>query len=238
MIILSFVEWKCSQKFQQHSGTVHCLILTQDEDQLLSGGCDHSIKVWKVDFIKNELNFQYSLNNHGNSVKSFSFNESETLLISCGLDHFIIWEKGQQGKWEFKYTQPVANQGRKIHVINDQKFLWVTKNEYIDDILVLEYQNGVFKYNIDASIKLIMNNKCEDDAYFPIIYNKEKNILLVRHKHHIYLIRQLNNDRFKIMTSLNCQNDVIFGTMTNNGQYLVFWDQKNLNYQSYEIVMI
>ncbi|CAD8088634.1 unnamed protein product [Paramecium primaurelia] len=87
-------DWKCSQPFQQHNDYVNCLILNKQEDQLISGGSDKSIKVWNVDFIKNELNFQYSLDHHRNIVFSFCFNSSETVLVSCGYSEFIIWEKG------------------------------------------------------------------------------------------------------------------------------------------------
>ncbi|CAD8195832.1 unnamed protein product [Paramecium pentaurelia] len=226
-------EWKYSQPFQQHSGTLHCLMLNKQEDQLISGGQDDSIKVWNVDFIKNELNFQYSLDKHSNSVFSFCFNSSETVMVSCGYSDFVIWEKGIQGNWEFQYKQDVSYFGYKLHLINDQKFLWVTLNKYI---LVFETQNGVFQENIKKTIKLTKNNECYDDLYFPIIQNKDKNIILVRHKHYIYLIREENHGKFNLMASLNCQNHEIYGTMTNNGQYLVFWDKKYENYQSYEIL--
>ncbi|CAD8117637.1 unnamed protein product [Paramecium primaurelia] len=229
-------DWKCSQPFKQHNQTVNCLMLNKQEDQLISGGCDQFIKVWNVDFIKNELNFQYSLDQHSNQVHSFSFNQSETVFVSCGYTHFIIWEKGIQGKWEFKYRKDVSDYGRKIYLINDQQLLWVTFLKNIDDIFVFEIQNGVFEQNINKTIKLTKNNECDDNLYFPIIHNKDKNIILVRHKHHIYLIRQLNNGTFNIIVSLNCSNNEINGTMTNNGQYLVFWDNKYKKYKSYEIL--
>ncbi|CAD8130375.1 unnamed protein product [Paramecium sonneborni] len=227
--------WKCSQPIQQHKGWVHCLILNKQEDQLITGSDDCSIRVWKVDFIKNELTFLQELVQHTNSVNSLSFNQSETVFASCGFHELIIWEKGLQGKWRFKYKQDVFY-GNKIHFINDQQFIWVTKSKNIDDILVFEQQAGVFKKNSIKNIQLIQNNQCDDELYFPIIHNKEKNMILVRHKHHIYLIRQLNNALFKTIVSLNCQINETFGGMTNDGQYLVLWDNKYQKYSSYEIL--
>ncbi|CAD8178353.1 unnamed protein product [Paramecium octaurelia] len=228
-------EWKCSQPFEQHTGSVYCLLLNKQEDQLISGGDDKKIIVWKVDFIKNDLTFLYSLDQHTNSVESLSFNESETLLASCGYGELIIWEKGSQGNWEFKYNQDVEA-GYKIHFINHYQFLWVTKSN--DDILVFELQNGVFKQNSNKTISLIKNNECQDSNLFPIIHNKDRNVILVRHKHHIYLIRQLNDGTFNILASLNSQITDIYGTITNNAQYLVFWDKKSYKYSSYEIQYI
>ncbi|CAD8208994.1 unnamed protein product [Paramecium pentaurelia] len=150
-------EWKCSQPLQQHNSHVNCLMLNK-QDQLISGGQDKSIKVWNVDFIKNELNFQYSLDKHSNSVNSFCFNSTETVLVSCGYQEYIIWEKGVQGKWEFKYTKKVQDYGYKINLINDQQLIWVTLDSNVDDILVFDIQNGVFQQNINKTIKLTKNN--------------------------------------------------------------------------------
>ncbi|CAD8118863.1 unnamed protein product [Paramecium sonneborni] len=227
-------EWKHSQPYKQHNGTINCLMLNKNEDQLISGSCDYTLRVWNVDFQSNELTYLYSLNNHDNTVRSFSFNQQQTIMASCGFDKFIIWEKGLQGKWEFKYKQQVAY-GSKIILINDQQLLWVTLERKIDDILVFEQQNGVFQQNNNKTIKLLKNNKCEDYFYFPIIHNRDRNIILVRHKHHIYLIRELNDGTFIIIASLDCQIQQTFGTMTMNGQYLVVWDFKYKKYSSYEI---
>ncbi|CAD8191338.1 unnamed protein product [Paramecium pentaurelia] len=228
-------EWKCSQPFKQHKDQVYCLILNKQEDQLISGGLDCRIIVWQVDFIKNDLTFLYSLDKHSNIVFSISLNQSETVLASCGYHELIIWGKESQGKWEFKYKQSVSA-GQKIHFINNQQFLWVPLDKQIDDLLEFELQNGVFKQNQDKTITLIKNHECEDCVFFPIIHNKDRNVILIRHKHHIYLIRQLNDGKFKILASINCQDKESYGTMTNNGQYLVFWDNKSKKYSSYEIL--
>ncbi|CAD8215206.1 unnamed protein product [Paramecium octaurelia] len=220
-------DWKYSQLFEQHTDSVNCLLLNQQEDQLISGGMDNKLIVWKVDFIKNHLTFLYSLDQNINSINSLSFNQSETLLASCDYSHFIIWEKGQQGNVESGY---------KIHFINDQQFLWVTSK--MNDILVFELQNRVFKQNQNKTISLIKNNECEDDRSFPIMHNKDRNVIFVRHKNHIYLIRQLNDGTLSILASLNSQSRQTYGTITNNAQYLVFQDMKSQKYSSYEIQYI
>ncbi|CAD8108058.1 unnamed protein product [Paramecium primaurelia] len=230
-------EWKYSQPFQQHNSYINCLILNKQENQLISGGNDYSIKIWKPDFLKNDLTFLYHLDSNSNYIYSISLNQSETIMASCGLTEFIIWEKGLQEKWEFKYKQSIPQIGNKVYFMNNQQLLWVTQNQE-NDILIFELQDGIFNQNSKKTIQLNKNNnKCEDFCYFPIIYNKNKNILLIRHKHHIYLIRELKDCTFNIMASLHIQNEFIFGTITNDGQYLVFWDDKSRKYSSYEIKM-
>ncbi|CAD8120200.1 unnamed protein product [Paramecium sonneborni] len=228
-------EWQYSEPFHQHNDEVRCLILNKEENQLISGSHDRSIKVWQVDFIKNELNFLYSLNKHTNHVESLSLNQSETMLASCGVSHFIIWKKNSQGVLEFKNKQDVSP-GYKIHFINDHQFIWVTKSKDIDDIFVFENQNGVFQQNTNKTLKLIQNNQCNDESYFPIIHNQERNLILVRHKYDIYLIRQLKDATFKIYTTIKFQNERVYGTMTNNGQYLIIWENKGEKYISFEIL--
>ncbi|CAD8098323.1 unnamed protein product [Paramecium primaurelia] len=230
-------EWICSQPYQKHDEWVNCLMLNKQEDQLISGGGDKKIIVWQVNFMKNELTFLYSLDKHGNSVKSLSFNQSESLMASCGYQEFIIWEKGIEDKWELKFNQSLLSIcGYKILFTNDQQLLWVPLDKYINDLLVYEMENGVFKLNSNKTITLIRNHECEDKSNFPIIHNKDRSIILVRHKHEIYMIKELNDGTFKIIKSLKCQSEESSGTMTNNGQYFVFWEKKSAKYQSYEII--
>ncbi|CAD8182646.1 unnamed protein product [Paramecium pentaurelia] len=228
-------EWMRSQLYKYHTDWVLCLILNKQEDQLISGGRDNSIKVWNVDFIQNELRYLYSLDNTW-PVFSLSFNQSETFLASCAEKHFLIWKKGVKDKWKLKCKQQISK-GYQIQFINDQQFLWVTKDQNIDQIMIFELQGQVFKEKQDKVIQLNSNHLCEDYwINFPVVYNQDKNLLLVRHKHHIYLFNKLNEDNFKIIGSLNCDHRNIYGTMTDNAQYLVFWDGKQQKYHSYELI--
>ncbi|CAD8079754.1 unnamed protein product [Paramecium primaurelia] len=227
--------WDWSQPYQQHSNQIQCLILNKQEDQLISGGRDDSIKVWNLDIIKNELIYLYSLNNTA-VVYSLSLNQSETMLASCAQYRYLIWKKGANEEWELTCKQEIIK-GYKIYFISDQQFLWVTNGKNIDQILIFELQDGIFKQNYDKNIKLNTNELCEDDwLNFQIIYNNDKNMLLVRHKYHIYIISKVNEGSFKIIGSLNCSSHYIYGTMTDNAQYLVFWEGKQNKYLSYELL--
>ncbi|CAD8129869.1 unnamed protein product [Paramecium sonneborni] len=167
-------EWKWSQPYEQHIDWVTCLTLNKQEDQLSS---DKSINIWNVDFIKNELTYLYSLDNTA-IVYSLSLNQSETMFATCAYYDYLIWQKGVEEKWELKCKQSVTS-GCKIYFINDQQFMWVTKDKNIDQILIFELQDGVFEQNEDKTIQLNKNELC--DAYwmnFPIIYNNDKSYWL------------------------------------------------------------
>ncbi|CAD8121893.1 unnamed protein product [Paramecium sonneborni] len=228
-------NWQSSESYNEHKDSVLCLILNNKEDQLISGDFLSSIKVWNVDFVNNKITFQYSLDQHNVSVFSLSLNHSETLLATCGCEELIIWDKGQDGKWQYKYTQTFSS-GSYLKFINDEQILWKTRGRSVDEIQILEQINGVFSENEGNIIKLIQNSQCLDCIYFPIVHNKDNNLILLRHKHHLYLINGIDNSKFQIAASLNLCNNEIYGNMTNDGQYLVFWDQNQEKYSSYEII--
>ncbi|CAD8128845.1 unnamed protein product [Paramecium sonneborni] len=195
---------------------------------------DKSLTVQKLDF-RNNL-FLYSLNRNLNNVWSFNFNEAETVLVSCEYDEFnmgkrTIRKRGIQIQNIyfnfFIYKQKVKDEGYKSNLINDQQFILVTSSKNIDGILVFEQQNGIFKLNSTKTIKLIQNNQNQDQFYFPIIYNKNRKMILLRNKNNIYLIKKLNDVAFKIVASLKCKSEKIFGTMVNNQQFMKVKNQNN-----------
>ncbi|CAD8130083.1 unnamed protein product [Paramecium sonneborni] len=232
-------QWISSQPYQQHTDKVYCLILNQNENQLFSGSEDMSIKVGQLDFKKNKLIYQYELNKHKNKIYALSLNQSESLLVSCahGQNEIIIWKKGLQNKMEFKYVvkQSTNSSGGKVKFIKENQFIWVSDFKYTDKIFIFELKEGVFHENQQKTIELNFNNQELDKFQFPIIHNMQRNLLVLRHGSYIYLIRELNNEKFKIVEQLKCYTNDIFGTITNNGSHLVFWDSKNQSYSIYKL---
>ncbi|CAD8200161.1 unnamed protein product [Paramecium pentaurelia] len=227
---LNQTEWISSQPYQQHTDFVTCIILNSNENILFSGSKDKSIKAWKVDFNKNILTYMYSLDKHDNKVMALSLNQSETQLVSCGQNknQIIIWEKGKQNEFQFKHfvKQSIQEEGLKIQFIKENQFIWITGGKEKDKLQVFELKEGGYIENQDKAIQLITNNLIVDQYLFPIVYNKERNLIIVRHKTFIYIIREMDNGKFEIVDQLNCDTIEIYGTITNNGQYLIYWDQK------------
>ncbi|CAK61766.1 unnamed protein product (macronuclear) [Paramecium tetraurelia] len=232
-------EWISSQPYKQHIDWVMCIIMNSNEDLLFSGGSDYSIKVWKVDFDKNELQYLYSLDKHKNYVISLSLNKSENSLVSCAQqkNQIIIWEKKKNGKYEFKYfvKQSVNYVGFKVGFISENSFIWTTGDQGINMIYNFEEREGVYQENISKTIQLATNYQDYDEYFFPIIYNEKRNFIVVRHKSYIYLIRENQKGQFQKLDQLNCNTSDIYGTMTDNGEYLVFWDFHTKGYSVYEL---
>ncbi|CAD8157743.1 unnamed protein product [Paramecium pentaurelia] len=232
-------NWISSKPYQQHSSFVRCLVLNQNEDLLFSGSEDASIKVWKVDLNRNKLTYYYQLDKHQDAVIGLSLNYSEKQLVSCANkeNQIIIWEKSEQDIFEFKYfvIQSTLDIGYKVQFIKDNQFMWVSGAQKNDKIYIFEQTRGYYQEIREKTIQLIKNNQIYDENRFPIIYNKEQNVIVVRHKTYIYIIREINNGMFKIDNQLNCNTNDIYGSITNNGKYLVFWDSLNEGYSTYEL---
>ncbi|CAD8129688.1 unnamed protein product [Paramecium sonneborni] len=232
-------DWKNSQSYQKHTNYIQCLILNQSEKELVSGGADNSIKIWQIDFNKNELTYLYSLEKHTNSVFSLCLNQSENILVSCGYDNqIIIWNKDNKQKWQFEYvvTQTIKEQGRRLCFINDNQFIWVTGNQIGKDcISMFELKDGKYQENLDKQVKLIKNDSDYDYTLYPIFYNKEKRLVIVRYKCHVYLIKISNNGQLQIITSIKYESNSIQGALSNDGRYLVNWSKSGQKYDIYEI---
>ncbi|CAD8146698.1 unnamed protein product [Paramecium pentaurelia] len=231
--------WRSSKPFEKHQ--VNCLLLNQKEDQLFSCGNNHQIIVWKINLEMNELIYQYELNKHKSSVFSMSLNQSESTLVSCGDEkhEIIVWEKGKDNKMKFKYfvkQQQSQNYfGKKLFFLSEKIFIWVTATKEVDKIFVFEIKNEVFQENQQKTIELIQEKEQDDMFLFPIIREKNSNMIIIRHKTHIYFLKDLGSGKLKIAQQINCETTHIYGTITNNLSHLLYWDNKTGGYKIYQI---
>ncbi|CAD8079278.1 unnamed protein product [Paramecium sonneborni] len=231
-------EWKSSKLQNKHKKYIYCIILTENENQLISCSDDSSIKVWTVNFNNHESNFLYSLDKHAGSVYSLSLNQSEKVLVSCGSDQIIIWKKEINTQWKFQYVvnQSIQEYGFHVKFLKEDQFIWAPYKS--NNLCVFECKDdGLYQENIEKRVQFKKDNKgLVGLSGFPIIYNKLKNMICLRHVCHICLLKFENDGQLSIVEELDCLNWEIYGTVTNNGQYLVFWGKKKDTYQAYEIL--
>ncbi|CAD8190267.1 unnamed protein product [Paramecium pentaurelia] len=232
-------EWKNSQFYKQHTDCIDCLILNKSEDQLISGGRDHSIKVWKVDFLQNQLYYLYSLDKHTNGIYSLCLNQSENTLVSTDCFQIIIWKKDNKQKWQFEnqITQNLQFIGSRLYFINNQQLILATRNEVKNYISILQLENGQ-QFNEIVDLKLIENNQIRDVNLFPICYNKEQNLMIFKHKLNVYLIKILKDGNLEVLTEMNYSTTFIFGKLTNDGKYLIIWEEARKKFDIYELQII
>ncbi|CAD8117232.1 unnamed protein product [Paramecium primaurelia] len=232
-------EWKSSQSYQQHTNCIDCLILNQSENQLVSGGRDNSIKIWKIDLVNNQLTYFYSLDKHKNQINSLCLNQNEDTLFCCGdYKQIIIWKQDSEQKWEFGYevTQSIQEFGYRLCFINEDQFIFVTGNQVSKDcISTFELKNQKYQENLEKELRLNKNDQQPDLNLFPICYDKKKNLMIVKHKQCVYLIKISNEGQLKIISQIKYQSNDIFGALTNDAKYIVTWDNEGQKYNVYEL---
>ncbi|CAD8156512.1 unnamed protein product [Paramecium pentaurelia] len=236
---INFKQWKSSQPYQDHTDQIECILLSKDDSQLISCSQDQSIKIWNFDINNNELKLQQSLNQCKSCINSITLNFTETILVSCGDDNeIIIWRKNKQNYWEYEnmVTQSDNEYGTKVCFLKDDKFIWVSGDiKNCNLARIFQIQDGKLIENKTYNIELEYDDEFYDLNLFPIVYNKEQNIILIRHKFNIYLLREQNDGSFKIANKVKQFSNSIQGSMTKDAKYLVFWDSNEKLYSIYEI---
>ncbi|CAD8132499.1 unnamed protein product [Paramecium octaurelia] len=235
-------EWHSSLSYQLHTECIDCLLLNKSETQLVSGSRDKSIKIWKIDLVNNQLTYLYSLDKHTSSVWDLQLNSAEDTLVSCGNDkQIIIWKLNEMEKWQFGYVviQSIQEVGSRLCFLNDDQFIWVTGNKVSKDcISTFELNNQQYQENLKKEVKLIQNSKDMEFNLFPIFKSKNKNLIIVKHKSYVYVIKVQKEGELKIITQLKYESNCILGALTDDGRYLVTWDNIGQKFTLYELLII
>ncbi|CAD8199190.1 unnamed protein product [Paramecium octaurelia] len=235
----SLLKWESSQAFLEHTDFISCLILSQNEDFLFSGSYDRTIRVWKLDFRVNSLQQVQCLESHTNLVFCLSINSSESQLVSCGQDQqIILWEKGNGNQWNFKQKveQSIQDLGFRIQFISDTQFIWINKGSK-GCLCFFELENGLFIEKQNKQINL-GEDDCEDKDFFPIQYNNQRNVVVIKHRKSIYIYKKEEDNNITLLSNIQIfDNPEFYGQLTNDGKYLVATYKVQTKNQSQFITM-
>ncbi|CAD8130082.1 unnamed protein product [Paramecium sonneborni] len=219
-------EWICEQKLSGHSQQIFCLKIHKNDDYIISGSQDKTIKFWVKDA---EWQCQQTIEEHTESVLELNLNELQNQIISCGCDNLILVIKQieQEQKWIIVQKIKLENQGRRLCFISDSIFTFQPDGKN---------QMFVYKQTIESEqytkIKEISVNGCSNNElyFFPQQYISEKAILLNKNGDYINLIKK-RDDQFYLENSINFHTESIFGYLSYDGQYLVTYDNKSQQIQ-------
>ncbi|CAD8094420.1 unnamed protein product [Paramecium primaurelia] len=213
-----------------------CLVLNSKEDLVIQGNKNSTINILAVDFQQNKITHLYSLKKHTEWVSSLSLNNSENLLLTCGYQETIIWKKDQDNKWKFmteviKYSTPIYPD-RALFLKDDQFILFKSRNGSTSAIV---YQQNKLDFTKYYEIQLNTIPTLEFKLYQTFEFRPELNLLFVRYKEYIYILRKQDNGKYKIAYQQCYKTDYIYGTLSNNGQYLVIYDESQKLHNIYEL---
>ncbi|CAD8127199.1 unnamed protein product [Paramecium sonneborni] len=230
-------KWHQSESVKIHEKSISCLVLNQNETQLISSSWDNSIKIWIVDSNDNYFQYDYSLNKHESYVYCLSLNQSETNLVSCDDNGcLIIWNKHKTQKWIFSHViqKTVQDIGYRICFIHDNLIAW--QQDSLGITHFFEQEDDQFIQKSQYSLQLKSFNS-SDTLYFPSNYNHKRQTLLQKHSKYLYLIKLNYNQKLTIVDCqiLDCNHHLIYGSWTEDGRYLVFWSSLEKQFKVFQI---
>ncbi|CAK70302.1 unnamed protein product (macronuclear) [Paramecium tetraurelia] len=217
-------QWQSHKKLEGHTGTVSCLIMNNQEDLIISGSNDKTINFWVQE--NQQWKCNQTISDHTNYVRCLSLNVLENMLISCGKDNLLlIILQDNNKRWSTIQKISTERCGYSLCFITDQMFTFQQETINIMHIYQLNTTSQQFiKMEQEVSIKSDQN--CS--AFFPQKFVKEKQILLNKNGKNVNLIRLHRNGQFK--TEQSIQNSIccgLFGTISNDGSYLVTFESDN-----------
>ncbi|CAD8074279.1 unnamed protein product [Paramecium primaurelia] len=220
-------QWVCLQILQRHTDSIRCIISNSHEDLIISCGDDSTIQFWNKDL---QWNWQQRLLGHRNKVESISLNDQSTKLISCAyMDYTIlVSERVQQDQeWIIIQTIKVDNWGQSLCFMNDILFSFQPSRSETLFIYELDKETNTFKKIKEVRIK----SGYQSDSVFPLQFIKQNSMILNKTGYFINLVKFKQNGDFINGQSIKYQTQYIQGALTNDGQYLVTWDEETKELQ-------
>ncbi|CAD8128998.1 unnamed protein product [Paramecium sonneborni] len=217
-------------KFKGHSNWINCFVLQQTlQDLIISCSKDSTIKFWSIQLsscmqtirLFNQQIYSSSINNMGNKI------------IACSSDNsIIILEELNCFKWIITQRIIVSNFGYRLSFITNTIFAFQPYKQSNLQIYYLNSGNQTFFKKLEV---LIEGGDQPCNHYFPMVYVPLKNFLLVKHGYKLNLISIDLSDKEEIL-ECKLQQVIdfrkvlwsqIFGTMSQDGQFLITWDFKS-----------
>ncbi|CAD8204350.1 unnamed protein product [Paramecium pentaurelia] len=230
-------KWESVKANKAHSNQVIQLILNEQVNELISCSVDKTIKIWRVFYDSNSIKFLDSLEKHQQQILSISLNQSQKQLISWGEDkQVILWEKNQQFKWQFKNIILLSIQeiNRGARFLMDNQIICKTSQGQVQNYVQENYiyqQKQVLDFNLE--------NPDLNPKEFQIIFNIQTQLIVMKHHQYFYFFRN-NVDDWKfqqVCQPLECQKEVFFFNISNDGKYLIVWIQHPLlRFRVYELI--
>ncbi|CAD8213897.1 unnamed protein product [Paramecium octaurelia] len=211
-------QWICTQKLNEHKYWINCLIQNNNEDLIISGSQDTTIKFW---IKQNHWVCSQTITDHKQQVLGLYLNEKQNRVISCGQDSLILIEESSQ-KWNVIQMIKLELWGIRLCFINDNQFIFQPLCK--EQMHVYEINSSNNQYSKTKEIPV----KCDSEScnyFFPQQFIKSKSLIVNKNGKCVNLIRKNQNGDFITQQSIQFESESIFGQMSDNGEYLITWDK-------------
>ncbi|CAK81355.1 unnamed protein product (macronuclear) [Paramecium tetraurelia] len=209
--------WISQQTLDQHTDQVYCLIIGNKEDLIISGSKDQSIIFWGR---QNQWLKLQSINTHKDCLYSLCLNEQSNTLISCGRDNKILVIKQENMIWVVTQTIELESFGYRVCYINNNTFSFQPNNS--NKLQIYQLKDNL--YHKAKEILTMDGSEC--DLFFPSKFIKQKSILVNKNGKYVNFLYLNQNFEFNLAHSIQYNNSQVFGTVSEDGEYLLTWDSE------------
>ncbi|CAD8187195.1 unnamed protein product [Paramecium octaurelia] len=233
---------KYIQKLDSHKRAISCLVIGQNQKMFLSGSMDQKIKLWSC-YQQNQGSCQWScqqtIKGHMNSVYALDINSKQNKAVSCGYDDkMLIMEIIQNMEtYQLVLKQKISllNFSFRILFINDSDFIF---QSYCGKNLQLLQQDQNEKYVITQFLPVQCKSQpC--NIFFKPQYINSKGFFACKNSQNLnFVYHNPVNNELVLLYSLSFDNYEQYGSLSEDGEYLITWDQKleKIEVRKYKII--
>ncbi|CAD8112932.1 unnamed protein product [Paramecium sonneborni] len=231
---------KYIQKLQGNSQGMTNFIINIEEDVIVSCSLDSIIRFWNRNTSSNISSWicSQTIQDHSSYVEGLSINDQSNTVITCGFDSciLIIQRKNSQFKWLLTQKIHFHAFSHQIIFINDNTFafqdLSLSKLQIYQNINENNQSPNYIK--IQEVVLEGINNG--NKSYFSSIFNHKKQVLVYKHGNTINFLRVIIKKKTKQKRDLLFRLEqaidygqlffgFIVGTLSEDGQYFITWDE-------------
>ncbi|CAD8214495.1 unnamed protein product [Paramecium pentaurelia] len=215
--------WICQHKLKGHFDDITTIQLNNNENLIISGSYDSSINFWNK---QNGWLCQQTIKDHTDYVYQLSLNEKEDKLISCSADSLmLVIEYSQKDQiWTVIQKIKVEQYGYRLSFLDDNQFAFQPMNQQQMYLYERISSNQQFIKTKQISVKSASKN-CAN--LFPQQYLKSKCLIVSKNGQNINLIQKKENGDFINKQNILIGHNQIFGSLSDDGEYLITWDGKS-----------
>ncbi|CAD8066623.1 unnamed protein product [Paramecium primaurelia] len=208
--------WSYQQILNGHNNSIQCLVVNNNEDLIISGSEDKTIKFW---IKKNEWMCQQTIDDHSNRILGLKLSHVEMIKIQQQQNN---QDRIQSGK-QYKRLKLNSMDIEYVCFIDNNMFTFSQRDKEQISVFEMNPNNKQFTKTRDITIK------CGKDNFsrFPQQYINSKCILVSKNGEYVNLIRKQQNGEFRTEQSIHFGINCLYGVMSDDGEYLITWDDKS-----------
>ncbi|CAD8094639.1 unnamed protein product [Paramecium sonneborni] len=224
---IKYNQWQIQQQLNGHTSSIVHIIMNNKEDLIISASEDGTIKFWEKQH--NQWKLTQTISDFY-IVFSLSLNESQNQLISSNDKSIIVMkQQGNDKKWVQIQKIELENKGFRLSFSGDNQFTFQPiSGQYMN---LYEWNNLTKQYVKIKDILVQSGDNYYDYWLFPQQFIMEKSILINKFGSVVNVIKKNQNGEFINLQSILFQDNLLYGSATDNGDYLVTWDYKSKEIQ-------